>query len=44
MNNLTTKNKLTNYYFMIDNVRFHHCEKTLESITKTNNHYMFTHL
>lgn len=42
MNNLITKNKLTGYYFMIDNVRFHHCKKTLELITKTKNHYMFT--
>ncbi len=42
INNLITKNKLTDYYFMIDNVRFHHCKKTLELITKTKNHYMFT--
>ncbi len=27
---------------MLDNVRFHHCKKTLKLITDTNNNYIFT--
>lgn len=42
MNNLIKINKLKGYYFMIDNVRFHHCKKTLELIVKSGNHYLFT--
>lgn len=30
INNLITKNELKGCYFMIDNVRFHHCKKTLK--------------
>jgi transposase len=33
---------LKGYYFMLDNVRFHHCKKTLKLITDTNNNYIFT--
>ncbi len=40
--NLIKNNNLKNYYFMIDNVRFHHCKKTLKLITDTNNNYIFT--
>ena len=39
---LIKNNNLEGYYFMIDNVPFHHCKKTLELITKSNNHYIFT--
>jgi len=42
IDNLIKKNKLENHYFMIDNVRFHHCKKTLKLITDTNNNYIFT--
>jgi transposase len=42
INNLITKNKLKGYYFMLDNVRFHHCKKTLKLITDTDNNYIFT--
>ena len=27
---------------MLDNVRFHHCKKTLKLITDTDNNYIFT--
>lgn len=40
--NLITKNELKGYYFMIDNVRFHHCKKTLKLISDTGNNYIFT--
>ncbi len=40
--NLIKNNNFSNYYFMIDNVRFHHCKKTLKLITDTNNNYIFT--
>ena len=42
IDNLIKKNKLNDYYFILDNVRFHHCKKTLKLITDTNNHYIFT--
>lgn len=39
---LIKKNKFKNYYFLFDNVPFHHCKKTLKLIKKTGNHYIFT--
>lgn len=42
INNLIKKNNLNGYYFMLDNVRFHHCKKTLKLIRDTNNNYIFT--
>ena len=42
IDNLIKKNNLKGYYFMLDNVRFHHCKKTLKLITDTNNNYIFT--
>ena len=41
INNLIKKNDLKGYYFMLDNVRFHHSKKTLKLITDTNNNYIF---
>jgi len=42
INNLITNNKLKNYYFLFDNVRFHHCNKTLKLIKDSGNNYIFT--
>jgi transposase len=42
IDNLIKNNKLKGYYFMIDNVSFHHSKKTLELIKKTDNNYIFT--
>ena len=38
---LIDDNGLKNYYFMFDNVPFHHYKKTLELIISTSNHYIF---
>jgi len=43
IDNLIKKNNLKGYYFILDNVRFHHCKKTLKLITDINNNYIFTH-